>query len=162
TSSEPDGSDMPAGEGGSVFGSAGVSAPAETSTEAPAETPVPTPAATVAPTPTPTPAEGAPVVTKSPTDETVEEGGSCYFVAKYVNATWAVWHFVSPDGSRDLTYEEAQEEFRSMEIIDGMYSTMLLKEIPLAASGWRVYCQYSNKAGSVDTASALLTVTPKK
>lgn len=133
----------------------------------PAPTPEPTPAPTPEPTPTPTPAPteapppGSPTVTKSPTNETVVEGGSCYFVAKYIDATWAVWHFVSPDGNTDLTYEEAQKEFASMEIIDGMYSTMQLQNIPLAANGWSVYCRYSNKVGSVDTARATITVNPK-
>ncbi len=135
--------------------------PSPTPTPEPSPTPTPEPTPTPTPEPTPEPAPGSPVVTKSPTDETVTEGGSCYFVARYRDATWAVWHFVSPDGSRDLTYEEAQDEFSSMEIIDGMYSTMLLKNIPLAASGWSVYCRYSNRAGFVDTNRALLTVTAK-
>ena len=128
----------------------------------PAPTPEPTPVPTPEPTPTPEPVPGAPIVTKSPTDETVEEGGSCYFVAKYIDATWAVWHFVSPDGQTDLTYEEAQGQFASMKILDGMYSTMKLEDIPLAASGWSVYCRYTNRAGSTDTARATLTVTPKQ
>ena len=42
-----------------------------------------------------------PVVTKSPTDETVNEGGHAEFVARFENAVWAVWHFVSPDGETD-------------------------------------------------------------
>ena len=128
---------------------------------APEPTPTPEPPPAPTPEPTPEPPAGAPRVTKSPTDETVEEGGACYFVAKYENANIAVWHFVSPDGKTDLSYEEAQAQFSSMEIIDGMYSTMLLKNIPLAANGWSVYCRYSNKIASVDTARATLHVTAK-
>ncbi len=122
----------------------------------PSVTPAPTPTATVKPSPTPTPQ--LPVITKSPTDETVDEGGSCYFVAKYENALIAVWHFVSPDGQTDLTYEAAQKKFTTMEIINGMYSTMQLKNIPYAANGWRVYCRYSNSNGYSDTKTALITV----
>ena len=136
--------------------------PEPTPAPTPEPTPAPTPEPTPEPTPSPTPIPGAPIVTKSPTDETVEEGGSCYFVAKYIDATWAVWHFVSPDGQTDLTYEEAKGQFASMKILDGMYSTMKLEDIPLAASGWSVYCRYTNRVGSTDTARATLTVTAKK
>ena len=130
--------------------------PSETPTPKPAVTPTPTPTATPKPSSTPTPQ--LPVITKSPTDETVDEGGSCYFVAKYENALIAVWHFVSPDGQTDLTYEAAQKKFETMEIINGMYSTMQLKNIPYEANGWRVYCRYSNNNGYSDTKTALITV----
>ena len=64
---------------------------------------------------------------------------------------------ISPDG-RDITYEEAQEEFPTVEIYNGMYSNFLLKNIPLELNGWRVYCRYSNQVGYRDTETALLTV----
>ena len=99
-----------------------------------------------------------PLVTKNPTNETVAKGGSCFFAARYQNATWAVWHFVSPDGKTDLTYQEASKQFPTMKIINGMYSTMKLENIPAEANGWKVYCRYTNSAGSTDTASALITV----
>ena len=120
------------------------------------------PEATPAPTPEPTPtaaAENLPIITKSPTDETVAVGGNCSFVARYENAVWAVWHFVSPDGQTDLTYEEASQLFPTLEIINGMYSTMKLRNIPAELNGWRVYCRYTNKFGDMDTKSALITVT---
>ena len=62
----------------------------------------------------------------------------------------------------DLTYEEAQGQFASMKILDGMYSTMKLEDIPLAANGWSVYCRYTNRVGSTDTARATITVTAKQ
>ena len=93
--------------------------PAPTATPAPTPTPVQTPAATPVLTPAPTPVTQAqpagnvnlPRVTKSPTGETVAVGGKCQFVAKYENAKWAEWHFVSPDGTRDLNYSEAAKAF---------------------------------------------------
>ena len=48
--------------------------------------------------------------------------------------------------------------FPTMKILNGMYSTMKLENIPLEANGWKVYCRYTNNAGSADTASALITV----
>ena len=133
-----------------------------------APTPVPTPAPTPVPTPAPTPAPavtaapaGYPTVTKNPTDETVKEGGYCYFVAKYQNAKWATWHFVSPDGSTDLDYKGALQNFPTLGIEGGDTSTVLLKTIPLTMNGWSAYCDFSNDLGHSKTSSATITVTTK-
>ena len=123
-------------------------------------TPIPTVIPTPTPVPTPTPTPRLPMITKSPTDEIVDEGGSCWFIAKYENATVAVWHFLSPDRQTDLTYEAAQRMFPTMEILNGMYSNLQLKNIPYSANGWRVYCRYSNSNGYTDTGMALITVRP--
>ena len=65
------------------------------------------------------------------------------------------------DGQTDMTYEAAQTAFPTMEIRNGMYSNLQLRNIPYAANGWKVYCRYSNTdAGYVDTAMARLTVIP--
>ncbi len=144
---------------------------AQSSSEIPVVTAAPTdgsalPVVSPAPTPTPAPAPsptaapgGLPIIKKSPTDETVQEGGTAYFVAKYADAIWAVWHFRSPDGQTDMTYEAAASYFPTLNIVNGMYSTMKLENIPMALNGWRVYCRYTNNNGSTDTASALITVT---
>lgn len=125
-----------------------VVSPAPTATPA---TPSPAPAPTAAPS-------GLPIIKKSPTDETVQEGGTAYFVAKYADAIWAVWHFLSPDGQTDMTYEAAASYFPTLNIVNGMYSTMRLENIPMALNGWRVYCRYTNNQGSTDTGTALITV----
>ena len=164
-----------------------VTTPAVVVTPAPAPTPgssaapilTPPPSATPLPLQTPVPtrapaqsggqsagqsssgqsASGLPVVTKSPTSETVAPGGSCWCVAKYKDAIYAEWHFVSPDGSRDLDYSQAAKEFPGLEIVDGYASTMQLKNIPSSLNGWKVYCRFSNKAGAVTTSKAGITVT---
>ena len=132
-------------------------------TLAPTATPtlVPTFTPTAVPTFTPTPVPDPPFVTKHPVSVTVQEGGSCQFEAGYVNAIWAVWHFVSPDGQTDITYEQIGQRFPTMQVANGMYSTMQLSNIPLGANGWKVYCRYTNSAGSTNTNSAVLTVTQK-
>ena len=137
-------------------------------TPVPTPTPIPTPQPTPEPTPTPTPSPiptpinyYLPSILKNPTDETVYEGDSCYFVAKYENATIATWHFLSPDGQTDLTYIAAMQAFKPLEVVNGMYSTVQLKHIPLSLSGWRVYCHYTNEYGSSSTKTALITVIPR-
>ena len=146
-----------------------VPTPSPTPAPTPAPTPVPTPAPTPAPTPVPTPAptpmptpvvasSNLPVVTKSPTDETVNVGGKCQFVARYENAKLAEWHFVSPDGTRDINYLQAQTEFPTLKVLNGYTKDLTLDSIPQALSGWRVYCLFSNDYGSVKTGTALITV----
>ena len=129
--------------------------PEETEAPTPVPTPVPTPIPTPAPTPVPA---NLPVITKDPTDETVNVNGWCQFVSRYENAKWAEWHFVSPDGTRDLSYLQAQLEFPTMKISYGYTKDLTLSSIPETLNGWRVYCHFSNESGSTDTATALITV----
>ena len=129
--------------------------------------PTPRPTATAAPRPTAAPsakptvtqAPEKPFVSKHPVSVTVNEGGSCTFEAGYINAIWAVWHFVSPDGKTDLAYDQIGTRFPNMQVLNGMYSKMELRNIPAAANGWRVYCRYTNSAGSSDSDRAVLTVS---
>ena len=138
--------------------------PVPTPTPTPAATPAPTPTPTPTPMPTPTPAATPapagqlPVITKSPTKETVDKGGNCWFVAKADNYQSLAWHFVSPDGQTDLTGAAVQEAHPEMEILNATTPNLQLKSIPYSANGWRVFCRYTNAAGYKDTDSALITV----
>ncbi|MBO5544853.1 MAG: hypothetical protein J5949_09515 [Oscillospiraceae bacterium] len=132
--------------------------PKPTSTPKPSAKPSPKASPSSTPTPEPTEEPQPPVVTKNPTGEVVPVGGSCTFIAKYENAVWAVWHFVSPDGSRDLAYNDIQNIYTDLKIINGYASTMSLENIPAQLNGWKVYCHFSNDAGSTDTAMAQITV----
>ena len=125
----------------------------------PTPTPAPTPAPVPSALPSPTPEKSKlPIITKNPTDETVKAGGSCMFIAKYENAIWARWHFVSPDGKVDIQYDAIGTKFPDLVVIRGDYSDMRLQNIPYELNGWRVYCRYSNNDGYVDTKTALITV----
>ena len=109
----------------------------------------------------PTPTYGGKVtVTKSPTSEIVNCGGSCSFVARHKNATVARWHFVEPNGLRDYLWSDDTIAylFPTLGIQGGDYSTLVLSNIPYGLSGWHFYCRYSNGADVVDTQSATVTV----
>ena len=103
-----------------------------------------------------------PTITKDPTDETVMEGGDCWFIANYTNAINAVWHFISPDGLTDYRYDDAAvaASFPGLKIDNGMYSNLHLSNIPYALNGWRVTCEYSNSYGAVRTNTATVYVQP--
>ena len=99
-----------------------------------------------------------PQITKNPTDETVNVNGKCQFVTRYENAIYAEWHFVSPDGYRDLDYSQAQTEFPTLKVINGFTKDLTLEDIPAALNGWKVYCRFSNNAGAVNSGMARITV----
>ena len=118
------------------------------------------PTPTTPPTPTPTPTPSLPVITKDPTDETVNVGGDCWFIADYSNALYAVWHFVSPDGRTDYRYDaqEVATAFPGLRIENGDYSALHLLNIPAEMNGWRACCEYRNNTGSVRTNYAVVHV----
>lgn len=101
-----------------------------------------------------------PKILKDPTDETVTEGGGCSFIAGQVNASWAAWYFVSPDGKTHYRYEKAAEEFKPLFIKGGDESHLMLGNIPYSLNRWRVFCEYGNDAGIVRTNMAWIYVNP--
>ena len=137
-------------------------------TPAPTPTPTPTPAPTPTPTPAPTPTPvlkeklppepGCPIVTKDPTDETVKEGGSCWFVTHQEKANHARWRFLSPDGKTDIQFDEIGDRFPGLKVLQGEFDSMKLLNIPYELNGWHFYCRFTNKVGSTDSGIATITV----
>jgi predicted small lipoprotein YifL len=141
--------------------------PVETSTPVPTATPTPVPTVTPSPTPeptkapvsTPTPVQiPLPKISKEPADETVTANGSCTFIAQCDNATLAEWHFISPDGSLDVSYSAVQNQFPALKITGGNTKELKLEGVPELFNGVKVYCKFSNEAGSVNTSSAQIIV----
>ena len=126
-------------------------------------TPEATPTPSPSPTPTPTPTPSLPVITKDPTDETVDVNGDCWFIANCNNALNAVWHFVSPNGktnyrSNDQAVPTAFPGLIIEIIENGNQSNLHLSSIPAQMNGWGAYCEYSNNNGSVRTSAAVVHV----
>ncbi len=160
--------DAPTDQGGSGSGSSPVIVdnggtvivPEDTPTSLPTTTPEATPSPSPSTTPTPTPTPSLPVITKDPTDETVDAGGDCWFIADYSNAQYAVWHFISPDRKTDYRYNDpaVATAFPGLKIENGDQSNLHLSSIPAQMNGWGSYCEYSNNAGSVRTSAAVVYV----
>ena len=133
------GSPVPAPAPGDDFSSvvAVVATPAPT-----AQLPVNTPAPTSTPGPfqtTPAPAEKTPVptpqqnlvqITKSPTSETVQAGGSAVFIAYADNSTGIVWITVSPDAKTAYDINNAVTAFPSLQVSGQGTSVLTLSNIP--------------------------------
>lgn len=137
------------------------SAPVPTAipTPVPTATPSPTPEPTKAPASTPTPVQiSLPKISKEPADETVTANGSCTFVSQCDNATLAEWHFISPDSSLDVGYSVVQNQFPTLKITGGNSKELKLEGVPELFDGVKVYCKFSNEAGTVNTSSAQITI----
>ena len=128
----------------------------ETTTIATTQAPVVTdpPPVEIPPTEPPTPA--LPLITKSPTSETVREGGFAEFVARADNCLGIIWHLQS--AGRDILVKDADEYFPSL-VINGLETDRLsLNGIPRDLNEWRVRAEFVGPGGNVWSDSAIITV----
>lgn len=103
--------------------------------------------------------DATPVITKHPTDETVEEGGEAVFVAKAKYAQIYTWQLVSPDGvifDCDTVYIH----FPALKVTGAKAERITLSDIPLELNGYKIQCMFT-AGGMVVSNSAKLTVTAK-
>ena len=90
-------------------------------------------------TPTKAPATGNPPhITKHPTGETVEPGGSAQFVARADDATKITWRLVSKDTTVTYNAADGPDYFRGLSV-DGLGTERLtLENIPSSLNEWCV------------------------
>ncbi len=81
-------------------------------------------------------------ITKHPTGEVVEEGGSCKFIAHADGALKREWWFVRPDGKKEYKYNKLSSHLPGLKVSGGSKDTLKLSEIPYDANGWSVYCRF--------------------
>ncbi len=90
-----------------------------------------------------TPAEKAtPVVTKNPTDETVEVGGEAVFVAKAKYAQSYRWQLISPEGVR-YDCSVAADDFKGLAVYGANTEQIVLENIPIELNGYRIRCIFT-------------------
>lgn len=103
--------------------------------------------------------DGKVTITKHPTGETVEPGGSAIFVARADNATEIIWRLVSPDTTNTYTAKEAPYYFAGLSV-EGLDSdTLILHGIPYALNRWCVEAKFMGEGGPVYSNGARITVT---
>ena len=110
-------------------------------------------------TPTKAPATGNPPhITKHPTGETVEPGGSAQFVARADDATKITWRLVSKDTTVTYTAADAPDYFPGLSV-DGLGTERLtLENIPSALNEWCVEAKFENANGASYSNGARITV----
>lgn len=98
-----------------------------------------------------------PTVTKSPTSESVEEGGRALFVARASDANSITW-YISKDGT---TYSagEAPYYFTGLTVSGTNAETLVLNNIPKSMDGWMTQAKFTGSAGSVYSGQARINVT---
>lgn len=90
--------------------------------------------------------DATPVVTKSPTDETVDEGGDAIFIAKAKYAQEYTWYFVDPWGDT-VPCADGEKIYPGLQISGETTERIVLENIPAALDGYRIYCNFT--AGQV-------------
>ena len=133
-----------------------VNTPAPTSTPGPFQTAATPPVRT----PAPTPQQNLVQITKSPTSETVEAGGSAVFIAYADNSTGIVWITVSPDARTAYDINNAPGAFPGLQVSGQGTSVLTLSNIPSEMDGWRIQAYFNGNGGPLYTAGAYLTVIP--
>ncbi len=107
----------------------------------------------------PTPVPGAQiVVTKSPTGEYVEAGGTAKFVARAENAERLVWRIVSNDTTNTVQASEAADYFPGLQVSGLGQETLILGNIPRSLDGWRVEAQFWSGNRHAESNGALITI----
>lgn len=110
-------------------------------------------------TPTKAPATGNPPhITKHPTGETVEPGGSAQFVARADDATKITWRLVSKDTTVTYNAADGPDYFRGLSV-DGLGTERLtLSNIPSSLNEWCVEAKFENGNGASYSNGARITV----
>lgn len=110
-------------------------------------------------TPTKAPATGNPPhITKHPTGETVEPGGSAQFVARADDATKITWRLVSKDTTVTYNAADGPDYFPGLSV-DGLGTERLtLENIPSSLNEWCVEAKFENENGASYSNGARITV----
>lgn len=110
-------------------------------------------------TPTEAPATGNPPhITKHPTGETVEPGGSAQFVARADDATKITWRLVSKDTTVTYNAADGPDYFPGLSV-DGLGTERLtLSNIPSSLNEWCVEAKFENANGASYSNGARITV----
>lgn len=116
-----------------------------------------TPAETTAPAETPAPSGPKPTITKQPTGETVDEGGSATFVARAEDYTEIIWRIVSNDTTNTVQAADAPTYF-GCEVYGLGTERLEIVNIPASMDGWRVEAMFKGPGGVEFSWGALIRV----
>ncbi len=98
-----------------------------------------------------------PVVTKNPTGETVDEGGSATFIAHAENYNEIIWRIVSNDTTNTIQASDAPSYF-GCQVYGLGTETLVITNIPAEMDGWRVEAMFRGPGGVEYSWGALIRV----
>ena len=97
-------------------------------------------------------------ITKDPTGEVVEVGGSATFIARADNATEIIWRLVSPDTTITYNASEAANYFIGLQVYGLGTDTLTLVNIPYSLNGYKAEAKFLGNGGPVFSKGAVITV----
>ena len=103
------------------------------------------------------PTEPKPNITKNPTGETVDEGGSATFIAHAENYNEIIWRIVSNDTTNTIQAADAPTYF-GCEVYGLGTETLIISNIPAEMDGWRVEAMFKGPGGVEFSWGALIRV----
>lgn len=107
--------------------------------------------------PEPTEVPGsAPVVTKSPTDDSAHEGGDVLFIAKADNVDSYAW-YCTVNGST-YSMSEACSAFSGLSVSGDGTGRLTLSNVPRSLYGASFFCSFTNAYGTTNSGAAILYV----
>ena len=95
-------------------------------------------------------------ITKHPYGETVQEGGSCGFVARADNDNNRHWYFYKNGVVVDAN--DAATQFPGLSVSGTTKEHLKLSHIPAVMNGWSAYCVFYGNDGSVTSNKAGIVV----
>ena len=101
-------------------------------------------------------------VTAQPETQTVKAGGTVTFSVKARGASAITWHFISPDGTEDLTGKKLAGRFQGLRVVNPNSQNIRLKNVPEEMHGWTVYCHLGKAGADTDTERVLLLIEGKE
>ena len=99
-------------------------------------------------------------ITEQPETQTVEAGGKVSFSLKATGAgnSGITWHFVSPDGTEDVTGRKLEARFRGLKVQAPNTLKITLQKVPEEMHGWTVFCHIGKAGAGVDSEEAQLLI----
>ena len=99
-------------------------------------------------------------ITEQPETQTVEAGGKVSFSLKATGAgnSGITWHFVSPDGTEDVTGRKLEARFRGLKVQAPNTLKITLQKVPEEMHGWTVFCHIGKAGSGVDSEEAQLLI----
>lgn len=98
-----------------------------------------------------------PTVTKNPTSETVDEGGTATFISYADNYNEVVWRIVSNDATNTVQAADAKDYF-GCEVYGLGTTSLTITNIPAEMDGWRVEAMFRGPGGVEFSTGALIRV----
>lgn len=105
--------------------------------------------------------DAKPVITKNPTDETIEEGGRAVFIAKAKYTQSYLWYLVDRDGAA-IAITDAVHAYPQLKVTGADTEKLVLENIPAELDGHGVYCSFTaGKVVTSETAYLHVTANPE-